>query len=121
MPRGMPPQPQPLLLVAACRRVDAAGAVRRRAAPDALVPARTMPVYLVRGVDAAMAVARAAAPLAVLFVVTVLVDLVRTVYAAVPVACAAAMSAFARHLQSSLASNDTTIRLAKATAVHVIG
>ena len=91
-----------LLFVAARRRIDAAGAVRRRAAPDALVSAGAMPVYLVGGVYAAAPVTRAAAPLAVLFVVAMLVDLVRTVDAAMSVARAAAMPTFARHLTNLL-------------------
>ena len=82
------------------RRIYAAGAIRRRATPDALVPAGAMPVYLVGRVYAAVPIACAAAPLAMLFVVTVLVDLVRTVDTAMTVACAAAMPTFARHLRT---------------------
>ena len=85
--------------MAARRRIDAACAIRRRAAPDALVSARTVPVDLVGGVYAAVPITRAAAPLAVLFVVTMLVDLVRTVYAAMSVACTAAMPTFACHFR----------------------
>ena len=82
------------------RRIYAAGAIRRRAAPDALVPAGAVPMYLVGGIYATVPVACAAAPLAVLFVVTVLVDLVRAVDAAVAVARTAAMPTFARHLKA---------------------
>ena len=86
------------------RRIDAAGTVRRRAAPNALVRAGAVAVYLVGRVYAAMAVACAAAPLAVLLVVTMLVDLVRTVDAAMAVARAAAMPTFTRHLTNLLLS-----------------
>ena len=86
-----------LLFVAVSRRIDAAGAVSRRAAPNALVRAGAVPVYLVGGVYAAMAVACATAPLAVLLVVAMLVDLIWTVYAAMAVARAAAMPTFACH------------------------
>ena len=88
--------------MAVSRRIDAAGAVRRRSAPNALVRAGAMPVYLVGGVYVAMSVACAAAPLAVLFVVAVLVNLVRTVDATMAVARAAAMPTFARHLTNLL-------------------
>ena len=91
--------------MAARRRIDAACAIRRRAAPDALVSARTVPVDLVRGVYAAVPITRAAAPLAVLFVVTMLVDLVRTVYAAMPIACTAAMPTFACHFRIPFVSD----------------
>ena len=87
----------PSLLVAMCRRVDAAGAVRRRAAPNALVRTGAVSVYLVWRVYAAMAVTCATAPLAVLFVVAMLVNLVWTVDAAMAVARAAAMPTFTRH------------------------
>ena len=83
--------------MAASRRIYAAGAVRRRAAPNALVRAWSVPVHLVGGVYAAMAVACAAAPLAVLLVVAMLVDLVGTVDTAMSVARAAAMPTFACH------------------------
>ena len=83
--------------MAVSRRIYAAGAVRRRAAPDALVRTGAVPVYLVGGVYAAMAVACTATPLAVLLVVAMLVDLVRAVYAAMAVARAAAMPTFTRH------------------------
>ena len=85
--------------MAVSRRIYAAGAVRRRAAPDALIRAGAVTVYLVGGVYAAMAVACAATPLAVLLVVAMLVDLVRAVYAAVAVARAAAMPTFACHFR----------------------
>ena len=75
-----------LLLVATRRGIYASGAIRRRAAPNALVPAGAVPMYLVGGVYAAMAVACATAPLAVLFIVTVLVDLVWTVDTAMTIA-----------------------------------
>ena len=86
-----------LLFVAMRRRIDATCTVRRRAAPNALVRAGAVAVYLVGRVYAAMAVACATAPLAVLFVVAMLVNLVWTVDAAVAVARAAAMPTFTRH------------------------
>ena len=86
-----------LLFVAMRRRIDATCTVRRRAAPNALVRAGAVSVYLVGRVYAAMAVACATAPLAVLFVVAMLVNLVWTVDAAVAVARAAAMPTFTRH------------------------
>ena len=53
--------------------VDAAGAGRGRAAPDAFVRARAVAVLARRGVNAPRTVGRRAAPLAVLLVVTMLV------------------------------------------------
>jgi len=88
-----------LLLVATRRRIYAAGAIRRRSAPNALVPAGAVPMHLVRSIYAAAPVACAAAPLAVLFVVAVLVGLVRTVDAATTIARTAAMPTFACHLE----------------------
>ena len=88
-----------LLLVATRRRIYAAGAIRRRAAPDALVPAGAMPVYLVGGIYTAVPIACAAAPLAVLFVVAVLVNLVRAVDTAMTIARTATMPTFARHFR----------------------
>ena len=90
--------------MAVSRRIYAAGTIRRRAAPDALVRAGTVAMYLVWGIYAAMAVACAATPLAVLLVVAVLMDLVGTVYAAMAVARAAAMPTFACHLTNLLLS-----------------
>ena len=92
--------PHYLLLVATRRRIYAARAIRRRTAPDALVPAGTVPVHLVRSIYAATPVACATAPLAVLFVVAVLVGLVRTVYTATTIARTAAMPTFASHLKT---------------------
>ena len=88
-----------LLFVATRRRIYAAGAIRRRAAPDALVPARAVPMHLVRSIYAAAPVACAAAPLAVLLVVAMLVCLVRTVDAATAIARTSAMPTFACHLE----------------------
>ena len=85
------------------RRIDAAGAIRRRAAPNALVSARAVPMRLVGGVDAAAPVACAAAPLAVLLVVAMLVGLVRTVDAAPAIARTAAMPTFASHFRTPFA------------------
>ena len=85
--------------MATSRRIYAASAIRRRAAPDALVPAGTVPVHLVRSIYATAPVACATTPLAVLFVVAMLVDLVGTVDAATTVARAAAMPAFACHFR----------------------
>ena len=82
------------------RRIYAARAIRRRAAPDALVPSWRVPVHLVRSIYAAASVARAAAPLAVLLVVAVLVGLVRTVYAATTIARTATMPTFASHFKT---------------------
>ena len=82
--------------------VDAAGAGRGRAAPDALVRARAVAVLARRGVNAPRTIGRRAAPLAVLLVVTMLVlprgavDTTRTV------ARRPTMSAFRTHPQISL-------------------
>ena len=82
--------------------MDATGAVRGRAAPDALVRAGAMAMLARRGMNAARAVGRRAAPLAVLLVVTMLVlprgavDTTRTV------ARRPTMSAFRTHPQISL-------------------
>ena len=62
-----------LLLVSSGRAVDAAGAVRCGAAPDALVGAWAVTMLLRRRIDAAGTVAGRAAPFAVLLVVAVLV------------------------------------------------
>ena len=84
------------------RAVDAAGAGRGRATPDALVRARAVAVLARRGMDAARTVRRRAAPLAVLLVVTMLVLPRRAVDATRPVARRPAMSAFRTHPQISL-------------------
>ena len=81
------------------RRIYAAGAIRRRTAPNALVPAWAVPVHLVRSIYATAPIACATAPLAVLFDVAMLVCLVGTVDAATPVARAAAVPAFACHFR----------------------
>ena len=82
--------------------VDAAGAGRGRATPDALVRARAVAVLARRGVNAPRTVGRRAAPLAVLLVVTMLVLPRRAVDATRPVARRPAMSAFRTHPQISL-------------------
>ena len=82
--------------------VDAAGAGRGRATPDALVRARAVAVLARRGMDAARTVRRRTAPLAVLLVVTMLVLPRRAVDATRPVARRPAMSAFRTHPQISL-------------------
>ena len=62
------------LLMAARGGVGAARAVGRRAAPDALVAARAVPVNPIRAIRASVPVARRTAPFAVLLVVPVLVN-----------------------------------------------
>ena len=86
------------LLMAARGRVGAARAVGRRAAPDALVAARTVSVQPVWAIRAPVTVARRTAPFAVLLVVAMLVKPVRAVRAAVAVARRTAMPAFCRHV-----------------------
>ena len=81
--------------------VDAARAVRSRAAPDALVRARAMAVLACRRMNAPQTVGRRATPLAVLLIVTMLVLPRRTVNATQSIACRAAMSAFRTHSQDS--------------------
>ena len=100
-----------LLLVATSRRIDAAGTIRRRATPDALVPAGAMPMYLVGGVYATVPVACAAAPLAVLFVVAMLVDLVRAVNAAMTIARTAAMPTFTCHVRTPFVGSKAYLGL----------
>ena len=65
---------RPSLLMATRRGVGAARAVGRRAAPDALVAARAVPVNPIRSIRASVPVARRTAPFAVLLVVPVLVN-----------------------------------------------
>ena len=62
------------LLMAARGGVGAARAVGRRAAPDALVAARAMPVQPVRTIRAPMSVAGRAAPFAVLLVIAMFMN-----------------------------------------------
>ena len=89
---------EPSLLMSARRGVRTARAVGRRAAPDALVASRTMPVQPVRTIRAPMSVAGRAAPFAVLLVIAMLMKPVWTVRASVPVARRTAMPAFCRHV-----------------------
>ena len=86
------------------RAVDAAGAVRGRTAPDALVRAGAVAMLARRGMDTARAVGRRAAPLAVLFVVTVLMLARRAVNATRTITNRTAMSAFRTHSFPSCAA-----------------
>ena len=79
------------------RAVDAAGAVGRRAAPDALVRAGAVTVLARRGMDAARPVGRRAAPFAAPLVIAMLVLPRRRVDASAPVARRSAMPAFCAH------------------------
>ena len=79
------------------RAVDAAGAIRGGAAPDALVGAWAVAVLARGRVDAAGAVARATAPFAALLVVAMLMLARGGMDAARAVARAAAVSAFRTH------------------------
>ena len=79
--------------------MDAAGAVRGRAAPDALVRARAVAVLARGGMDTPRTVGRRATPLAVLLIVTMLVLPRRTVNTARAVTCRPAMPAFRTHFK----------------------
>lgn len=79
------------------RAVDAAGAVGRRAAPDALVRAGAVTVLARRRMDASRPVGRRAAPFAALLVIAMLVFPRRRVDAPAPVARRSAMPAFCTH------------------------
>ena len=67
--------------------VDAAGAARSRAAPDALVRAGSVTVLARRGMNATRTITRRAAPFAVLLIVTMLVLLRLAVSATRSVTC----------------------------------
>ena len=86
-----------LLLVPSGGAVDAAGAIRGGAAPDALIATWAVAVLARGRVDATRAVARRTAPFAVLFVVAVLVLARGGMDAARAVARAPAVSAFRTH------------------------
>ena len=77
--------------------VDAAGAVRGRAAPDALVRAGAVAMLPRRAMDAARTVGRRTAPLAVLLVVTMFVLLRRAVDTTRTITRRTTMSAFCTH------------------------
>ena len=81
------------------RAVDAAGAGRGRAAPDAFVRARAVAVLARGGMDTPRTVGRRAAPLTVLLIVTMLVLPRRTVNTARSVARRPAMPAFRTHFK----------------------
>ena len=85
------------LFVPACRRVEAAGAVGRGTAPDALVRARPVTVLARGGMEASGTVACRAAPFAALLVFPVFMLSARTVQASGTIAYRTAMSAFRRH------------------------
>ena len=85
--------------------VDATGAVRGRAAPDALVRARAVAVLALRGMDAPRAVGQRTAPLAVLLVITMFVLARRAVNAPRTITRRPAISAFRTHSFPSLPSH----------------
>ena len=89
-PLGQRPIPalaaKPSLLMSARRGVGASRAAGRRAAPDALVAARAVPVQPVRTIRASVSITRRAAPFAVLLVVAMFMKPVWAVCASVPVA-----------------------------------
>ena len=86
------------LFVPAGRAVDAAGAIRGRTAPNALVRAGAMTVLARGRMDATRPVGRRTAPLAVLLVVTMLVLLRRAVDATRTITRRTAMPAFRAHV-----------------------